>query len=101
MLRSSERSVRYHHRPILHLRRNAAAVVTQQSRPSREVELASADGRIEACIIEPGAAVRDLKVRMRDGRMQRVVLGLATIADYAEHSPHMGAICGRFANRIR
>jgi aldose 1-epimerase len=52
-------------------------------------------------VIELGAAVRDLVVRRHDGTMQRVVLGLKAVADYFEHSPHMGAICGRFANRIR
>ena len=67
----------------------------------REVQLAADNGQIEAGIIELGAAVRDLKVRAPDGRMQRVVLGLADPEDYLEHSPNMGAICGRFANRIR
>jgi aldose 1-epimerase len=68
--------------------------------PIRAVELVAAGGSIAASVIELGAAVRDLKVRTRSG-MQRVVLGLATAEDYSEHSPHMGAICGRFANRIR
>jgi aldose 1-epimerase len=67
----------------------------------REIELAADGGGIAAAVIELGAAVRDLKVRTRDGRMQRVVLGLAAVEDYFAHSPHMGATCGRFANRIR
>ena len=32
--------------------------------------------------------------------MQRVVLGLNSVEDYIAHSPHFGAIAGRFANRI-
>ncbi len=35
-----------------------------------------------------------------DGGLQRVVLGLPDLADYPTHSPHMGAIAGRYANRI-
>src|SRR5262245_37502476 len=66
-----------------------------------EVALAADENRIMGSVIELGAALRDLVVRKRDGTMQRVVLGLQSVADYFEHSPHMGAICGRFANRIR
>jgi aldose 1-epimerase len=67
----------------------------------REVDLAGDGGGIAASVIELGASVRDLKVRTREGRMQRVVLGLAAVEDYVQHSAHMGATCGRFANRIR
>lgn len=56
---------------------------------------------MEAQIIEFGATVRDMQVRTAAGAMQRVVLGLNSVEDYVEHSPHMGAIAGRFANRIR
>ena len=66
----------------------------------REISLRSADGAIEGAVIEIGAAVRDLKVRKADGTMQRVVLGLNSADDYRNHSPHMGAIAGRFGNRI-
>ncbi len=70
-------------------------------REIREVMLRSADGGIEGSVIELGAAVRDVQVRRADGCLQRVVLGLNSAADYAAHSPHMGAIAGRFGNRIR
>ena len=76
-------------------------MVSDNAKPIREVELAADGGAIAASVIELGAAVRDLKVRTRHGLMQRVVLGLAAVEDYVKHSPHMGAICGRFANRIR
>ena len=69
-------------------------------RDIREVVLRSLDGGIEASIIEIGAAVRDMRVRRLDGVLQRVVLGLNSAADYRDHSPHMGAIAGRFGNRI-
>lgn len=65
----------------------------------KQVEIASGSAR--ARIIELGAIVRDLVVTRRDGREQRVVLGLNSVEDYIQHSPNMGAIVGRFGNRIR
>lgn len=53
----------------------------------------------EAKILTYGAVVRDLVVPAA-GRAQRVVLGLNSIEDYVAHSPHFGAVPGRFANRI-
>ena len=50
--------------------------------------------------MEWGAVVRDMKVPRPGGGTQRVVLGLNAINDYVKHSPHLGAIAGRFANRI-
>lgn len=67
--------------------------------PVHEVELRSAAGAV-ATIMEWGAVVRDLQVPKKGGGLQRVVLGLNTLDDYRAHSPHFGAIAGRFANRI-
>ncbi len=53
-----------------------------------------------AQILTWGAALGDLLVPW-NGAPQRVTLGLKTIDDYVKYSPHMGAIAGRFANRIR
>ena len=53
----------------------------------------------EAKILTWGAVIRDLVVPARQGS-RRVVLGLDTIEDYKAHSPHFGAVPGRFANRI-
>jgi aldose 1-epimerase len=53
----------------------------------------------EAKVITYGAVLRDLLVPISGG-LQRVVNGLTSIEDYAKHSPHFGAIPGRFANRI-
>ncbi len=64
-----------------------------------EITLRNAAGA-EAKIITFGAVVRDLRVPLADGTMQRVVLGLETLEDYLNHSPHFGAIAGRYANRI-
>ena len=66
--------------------------------PVTEVAIASRAGA-RAKIMSWGAVVRDLEVPVAGG-MQRVVLGLDTLADHVAHSPHFGAIAGRFANRI-
>ena len=63
-----------------------------------EVEIAGPGGA-RARVITWGAVVRDLEVPTPRGR-QPVVLGLERIEDYVNHSPHFGAIAGRFANRI-
>jgi aldose 1-epimerase len=66
--------------------------------PVFEIAIASKAGA-SAKIITWGASVRDLIVPSRPGP-QRVVLGLNTLADYQAYASHMGAIAGRFANRI-
>jgi aldose 1-epimerase len=66
--------------------------------PIREVVLRSHAGA-SATIMEWGAVVRDLTVPV-GAHMQRVVLGFDTLDHYLKHSPHFGAIAGRFANRI-
>lgn len=65
-----------------------------------EVTLNTAAGA-EARIMTWGAVVRDLAVPLPGGGRQRVVLGFDTFDPYPGHSPHFGAIAGRFANRIR
>lgn len=67
--------------------------------PVHEVTLRSAAGA-RATVMEWGAVLRDLVVPRPGGGSQRVVLGFDTLADHVAHSPHMGAIAGRFANRI-
>jgi aldose 1-epimerase len=67
----------------------------------REIaEVVLASERAEASVLELGATVRDLKIRRRDGRWQRVVLGLNALDDYIRHSPNFGNIVGRYAGRI-
>lgn len=68
-------------------------------RQVQEVFLRNAAGAT-AKILSWGAVVRDLVVPKPDGGMQRVVLGLDSLEDYIAHSPHFGAIAGRYANRI-
>ena len=67
--------------------------------PIEEVVLRTAAGA-EARIINWGAVLRDLVVPLVNGRRQRVVLGLPTLADYLAYSPHFGSVEGRLANRL-
>ncbi|MBC7795032.1 MAG: galactose mutarotase, partial [Clostridia bacterium] len=60
-----------------------------------ELEIVSQTGA-RARLITWGAALRDL-IMPND---QHVVLGFDDLATYVKHSPHAGAIPGRFANRI-
>lgn len=66
--------------------------------PAIEVAIASKAGA-SARILTWGAVLRDLIVPASSGP-QRVTLGLNNLEDYVAHSPHFGAVPGRFANRI-
>jgi aldose 1-epimerase len=76
----------------------AARIGTVGGREIEEVTLRSAAGA-EAKVITFGAIVRDLAVPTPRGP-QRVILGLDDIAGYATAARHMGAIVGRYGNRI-
>jgi aldose 1-epimerase len=67
-------------------------------RPVREATLRS-DAGVMLKLMNWGGVVRDWQVPVA-GTMRRVVLGLDDPADYPQHSPHFGAIAGRYANRI-
>lgn len=65
------------------------------------VSLITLKNDLLACeIITYGAAVRALRVPDRSGTLTDVVLGYDTLADYMTQDGYMGAIVGRFANRI-
>jgi aldose 1-epimerase len=50
--------------------------------------------------INRGGIVTALRVPDRHGHAANVVLGLPALADYDSPHPHLGAIVGRYANRI-
>ena len=54
---------------------------------------------VEVDIINWGVVVRDWRVPVAGG-LRSVVLGLDNFDDYPKHSPHLGALAGRVANRI-
>jgi aldose 1-epimerase len=58
------------------------------------------DSGMRVQILTYGCIIDRLEVPDRAGRSANVVLGLDSLEGYAERSPHLGAIAGRFANRI-
>ena len=57
-------------------------------------------GPLRMQVIDYGAIITRLEVPDRAGRRANVVLGLDALAGYETVSPHLGAVAGRFANRI-
>ena len=55
---------------------------------------------MEACVTNYGGRIVSLMVPDRDGRMQDVVLGHDSIADYVNIDGNFGALIGRYGNRI-
>lgn len=50
---------------------------------------------------ELGAALVFWQVKDDDGKVRDIVLGYDDLASYENNSGNLGAVCGRFANRIR
>ena len=59
-----------------------------------------ANGALSLTAIEFGGSVTSLMVPDRAGRTTNVLLALPTPDDYAKTQPHLGALVGRYANRI-
>lgn len=58
-------------------------------------------GEIEARVITYGGIVQSLRAPDKNGKVADIVLGFDSIGDYeTKNSPYMGAIIGRYANRI-
>ena len=55
---------------------------------------------VEATIITYGGTVVSLKVPDKSGKLGDVVLGFDSVADYEKHTAYMGALIGRYGNRI-
>jgi aldose 1-epimerase len=68
----------------------------------REVDVYTLTNRngVEVKITNYGATVVSLKVPDRKGKLDDVVLGYNTYNGYLGNSPYIGAIVGRYANRI-
>ena len=56
--------------------------------------------QIEEHILSYGATIQKLLVKDRKGEMVDVVLGYDTVRDYEINGGYLGAVVGRFANRI-
>jgi aldose 1-epimerase len=60
-------------------------------------EVTIAGDGLAATVITFGAVICDLRL---DGVGHPLVLGFDNLDDYVRHSPHFGAVAGRYANRI-
>lgn len=65
--------------------------------PVLEGRLSSARARLR--VLSWGCALRDWRARAPEG-WRPVALGLERVEDYPDHSPALGAVVGRVANRI-
>ncbi|EJN06278.1 aldose epimerase family protein [Phyllobacterium sp. YR531] len=72
---------------------------TFEGQPVLQATILSPAGAV-ANILNWGAVIRDLKVPLKDGSLQRVVLGFDDFDSYLTKSPYFGALVGRYANRI-
>ena len=63
-------------------------------------ELILRDGEMSCHIITYGGAIRSLLVPDRDGNPVDVALGFDTLEDYCVQDKYIGALIGRFGNRI-
>lgn len=57
-------------------------------------------GRMHVRVLTYGAIIQSLYAPDRDGKLDDVVLGYDSLADYANDTRYFGAIVGRYANRI-
>lgn len=58
-------------------------------------------GKLEVAITNYGAKIVTLKAPDKNGKIEDVVLGFDNLDDYLTKEPFFGAVCGRFANRIK
>lgn len=59
-----------------------------------------ADGGMECDIITHGGALRALRVPDKNGKTVDVLLGFDTLEEYRTQNKYIGALIGRYANRI-
>lgn len=72
-----------------------------QAPTGQPVELLTLDnGRVRCEILTFGAALRSLEVPDRTGGRVDVVLGYGALEDYLRYDGYLGAVVGRYANRI-
>lgn len=58
------------------------------------------NGSLSCCVITYGGALQSLTVPDRDGRPTDILLGFDTLEDYLRQDKFLGALVGRYANRI-
>ena len=58
------------------------------------------DGKNEAVILNLGGIIQSLKIADKNGNLVDVVLGYNDVAGYENNGGYLGALIGRFGNRI-
>lgn len=72
---------------------------TTDGKPVDEYTLTNGNG-VEVKVITYGGIISSVRVPDRNGKLDNVVLGLDTLSDYETKNPYLGAIIGRYGNRI-
>ena len=71
------------------------------TKDGREVEVFTLRcGAMEAEILTYGGVIRTLRAPDKNGESVDVVLGYDSVAGYEENDGYVGALVGRYANRI-
>ena len=70
-----------------------------EGRPVYAFTIANRNG-LQARIMELGATLLELHAPDREGRLADIVLGESGVEAYLAARSYMGAICGRYGNRI-
>lgn len=85
----------------------SAAKFSVTSKPFGEIDgkpvelyTLSNESGAKVSITNYGGTVTSIVVPDKDGKMDDVVLGFDSVAEYVEKSPYFGCITGRYANRI-
>lgn len=71
---------------------------TADGRPVRGFQLSN--DKMEVNVISLGASIQSIRVPDRNGRMTDVCLGFSDVAGYQTQTCFIGAVVGRYANRI-
>jgi aldose 1-epimerase len=72
---------------------------TREGRPVERLTLRGADG-MEVRVLSYGAIIQSVLAPDRQGRLADVVLGFDDLAGYERDTQFIGAVVGRYANRI-
>ncbi len=73
--------------------------VTRSGKPVSLFRMENSSGAVVEAL-DYGCIIRAIRVPDRQGRLVDVVLGYDTIEEYEQHDGYLGAIVGRYANRI-
>ena len=76
-----------------------AATTRLDTIPVRTFTLANAKG-MDVRVAEYGATILSIRVPDRDGHIDDVALGFDSLADYVRNPRYIGAVVGRYGNRI-